>query len=92
MAKKDKMKEEVVEMTSEEARAARAAKHAALPKKSSEQEKREAFRLFWAQEKSRYGKDKGLESILWLHLKAMDMDSPEKFEAGILHFGLKKLN
>lgn len=33
MAKKDKMKE-VVEMTSEEAKAARAAKHAAIPKRT----------------------------------------------------------
>lgn len=91
MAKKDKMKEEV-EMTSEEAKAARAAAHAALPKKTSEQEKREAFRLFWAQEKYKYGKDKGLEPILWVHLKAINMESPDKFEAGILHFGLKKIS
>ena len=84
------MKEEV-EMTAEEAKAARAAKHAALPKKASEQEKREAFRLFWAHEKYNYGKEKNLEPILWVHLKAIDMASPDKFEAGISHFGLKKI-
>lgn len=90
MAKKELQKEEIKEMSIEEARAIRAAKHNALPKKSSEQEKRETFRLFWAQEKYRYGKDKGLEPILWLHLKAIKMDKPEDFKRGLEHFGLKE--
>lgn len=88
MAKREKKEE--VEMSIEEARALRAAKHNSLPKQTSEQEKRETFRLFWAQEKSRYGKDKGLEPILWLHLKAIKMDTPEKFKRGLEHFGLKE--
>ena len=91
MAKNDK-KQAVVEMTTEEAKALRASKHNALPKKSSEQELREAFRLFWAQEKANYGRDKDLEPVLWVHLKAIKMDSPEKFTAGISHFGLKKIS
>jgi len=89
MAKQDKKEE--VEMTAEEAKAARAAKHAALPKKTSEQEKREAFRLYWAQEKHKYGKEKNLEPVLWVHLLAMNMESPDMFEKGIAHFGLKKI-
>jgi hypothetical protein len=52
---------------------------------------REAFKLFWAQEKSKYGKSKDLEEILWCHLKAIKMDHPEKFEDGIAHFGFKKI-
>lgn len=93
MAKKqfNEQKEEVKEMSIEEARALRAAKHNALPKQSSEQEKRESFRLFWAQEKAKYGKEKNLEPILWLHLLAMNFDTPENFEKGIAHYGLKKI-
>lgn len=97
MAKKDRnekkeYKEEAVkEMTVEEARALRMARHNATVKEPSEQEKREEFRLFWAQEKSKYGKDKALESILWLHIKAMNMDTPDKFKRGLEHFGLKEI-
>ena len=91
MAKNDK-KQEVAEMTTEEARALRASKHNALPKKSSDLEKREAFRLFWAQEKYKYGKEKNLEPILWVHLKAIQMDSPEHFKKGLAHFGLKEIS
>ena len=88
MAKNDKKQED---MSVDEAKALRAAKHNALPKKSSDQEKREAFRLFWAQEKSNYGRDKDLEPVLWVHLKAINMDNPEQFHAGIQHFGLKQI-
>jgi len=91
MGKKEQ-KQEVVEMSVEEAKALRAAKHASIPKKSSESDNKEAFRLFWAKEKASYGKEKSLESVLWVHLKAIKMDSPEKFTAGISHFGLKKIS
>jgi len=60
------------------------------PRKLKEREKRESFRLFWTQNKRKYGKSKNLENIIWLHLKAIKMDEPEKFESGIAHFGLKK--
>lgn len=85
-------KEQIEEMTTEEAKAARAAKHAAIPKKPTDQEQREAFRIFWAQEKSKYGKDRKLEPVLWVHLKAIGMASPDKFNAGIQHFGLKQVS
>lgn len=88
MAKKEQNQEN---MSVEEARAFRAAKHAALPKKATEEEKREAFRVFWAQEKSNYGKDKKLEPFLWLHLQSMKMDTPDKFKAGLKHFGLQEV-
>ena len=91
MAKKEQ-KQEVMEMSADEARALRAAKHNSLPKKVSELEKREAFRLFWAQEKYKYGREKDLEPVLWVHLKAIKMDSPENFNAGISNFGLKKIS
>lgn len=93
MAKKDKaeLKEESGEMSLEEARAYRAALYKPEKAVLSEQDKREQFRLFWATEKYKYGKAKNLEQIIWLHLKASKLDEPEKFEAGLKHFGLQKV-
>lgn len=96
MAKKDrKMENEnsapVQEMTLEQAKAYRASLYKPEEKVLGESEKREQFRLFWATQKSLYGKGRELEEILWLHLKASKMDEPSQFEAGLKHFGLKKL-
>lgn len=93
MSKKNKEKgqSENKEMSLEEAKAYRASLYKPELKVLSEQEKREAFRLFWAQEKSKYGKKKELEEIIWLHLKSSKLDKPEDFEKGLSHFGLKKI-
>jgi hypothetical protein len=88
---KQEKKPEKKEMSLAEARAYRASLYKAQPVKLSDQEKREQFRIYWAENKSKYGKAKELESILWVHLKAVKLDDPEKFEAGIAHFGLKKI-
>ena len=61
------------------------------PRYKSESERREEFRLHWAKEKAKYGKAKDIEDILWLHLKAIKMDKLEKFDEGLKHFGLKKV-
>lgn len=86
-----KKKVEEKEMTLQEAKAYRAS----LAKKSSPDltaaQKREAFRIYWAQERSKYGQSKEIEQVLWIHLKAIKMDTPEKFEEGIKHFGYKKV-
>ena len=87
MAKKD-LKEE---MTLEESKAYRASLYKPVVKVLSDTEKREQFRIFWAQSRKKYGKARDLEQILWLHLKDTKHDELEKFEAGISHFGLKKL-
>jgi hypothetical protein len=79
------------DMTAEESRAYRASLYKPVKKILSSQEKREAFRLFWALQKAKYGKKKDLESILWLHLKSSKLDEPEQFEDGLRHFGLKKI-
>ena len=92
MAKKEKALKESEEMSIEEARKLRASMYKSSSKKKSEADKREAFRLFWAQEKAKYGRKSDIEQILWLHLKATNMDEPEKFESGIAHFGLKKVS
>lgn len=91
MAKKNQEKAPSREMSIEEARAYRASLAKPAEPALSEEQKREQFRLFWAQEKHKYGKSKDLESVLWLHLKATQMDEPAKFESGIAHFGLKKI-
>jgi hypothetical protein len=88
--KQDK-KEKAPEMSLEEAKAYRASKHVEQAPKLDSAEKREQFRLFWATNKYKYGKAKDLEGILWLHLKAVKLDDPKDFEAGLAHFGLKKI-
>lgn len=80
------------EMTLEQSKAYRAALYVAPPKRWSEEEKREAFRVFWASNKSKYGKAKGaIEKVLWLHLKTIKMDTPDSFSQGLANFGLKKV-
>lgn len=93
MAKKkvEQKLEGATEMTVAEARARRAALHKPKAPELTEEETREEFRKFWAQQKSKYGKSKDLEEILWLHIKAVKKASPEQFEEGVAHFGLKKV-
>jgi hypothetical protein len=79
------------DMSMEESRAYRASLAKPKEKVLSDSQKREEFRKFWALNKRQYGKAKDLEPILWEHIKASKMDSPEKFEAGLAHFGLKKV-
>lgn len=87
MAKKEPNKE----MSLEQAKEYRASLHITPVKVLTEKERREAFRLFWATEKAKYGKPKKLEAILWMHLKSSHMDEPAKFASGLAHFGLKKV-
>lgn len=82
---------EAKEMTLEEARAWRASLAKPEVKVLNDAEKREEFRKFWAEQKYKYGKAKDLEPILWAHLKATKHDEPAKFEDGLAHFGLKKI-
>lgn len=94
MAKKEskqELKGSSEEMTLAEARAYRAALHKPVIAELSLEQKREEFRKFWAQNRAKYNKSRDLEQVLWLHLKAVKMESPDKFEAGLAHFGLKKI-
>lgn len=79
------------DMTLEEAKALRASKHKVSAPVLTEQQKKEQFRLFWAQNRTKYGSDKSLEEILWIHLTAAKLNDPSKFEEGMQHFGLKKV-
>lgn len=90
MAKKES-KPQNLEMTLEEARAFRASLHKIVVKPLGQKEKRDAFKIFWAQNKRKYGMTNKLEEVLWLHLVATNNDSPEKFEDGLKNFGIKKV-
>lgn len=92
MAKDKKFnKSEAMEMSLEEAKAYRASLYKPQPKVLTEEQKRESFRVFWASNKSKYGRSKSVEKALWLHLKTIKMDSPEQFAQGLDNFGLKKV-
>lgn len=80
-----------IQMTLEEAKAYRASLYKPIPKPLNEAQKREAFRIFWVSNKSKYGRSKSLERALWLHLKTIGMNSPENFAEGLANFGLKKV-
>lgn len=91
MAKEKKAQQSNTEMTLEEAKAYRASLYKPIIRALSEIEKKEAFRIFWASNKAKYGKNKSLEKALWLHLKSIEMTSPEQFVQGLDNFGLKKV-
>lgn len=63
----------------------------AKPKAEKAEDNRQKFSEFWAREKRVYGKEKDLEQVLWLHLKAINHDKPSLFQKGIANFGLKKV-
>jgi len=95
MAKRDYSQEESsadqsIEMSLEEAKAYRASLYKEKDTVLSESDKREAFRKFWALNKSRYGKTKDIESVLWVHLEASGFSDPAKFLEGLEHFGLMR--
>lgn len=92
MSKNDFKKQDAKpkELSIEEAKKLRASLYAPQEKQLSLEERREAFRVFWAQAKGGYRQSKELEQVLWLHLKAINKDHPRDFEAGLEHFGLKK--
>jgi hypothetical protein len=56
----------------------------------TEQEKKEAFKAYWARSRKLFNKEKEIEDVLWAHLKAIGCDSEELFDEGIANFGLKK--
>ena len=78
-------------MTTEEAIALRAARYKNIPKPLTEKEKRQAFKIYWTENKKKYGMTGKLEEVLWLHLVSTKNDSPENFDAGLKNFGIKKV-
>ena len=90
MAKRDFV-EKQEEMSLAEAKAYRASLYKLVERVLQDHERREQFRLFWAENRTKYGKQKNLEEVLWIHLKSAKLDDPKKFEEGLAHFGLKKV-
>lgn len=90
MAKKEAKENQ--QMTLEEAKAFRSSLYKPENLTLSEQQKREQFRIFWAENRNQYGRPKSLENVLWIHLKSAKFDDPKNFEEGLRHFGLKKVS
>jgi hypothetical protein len=78
-------------MTLEEAKAFRASLAKTTTKPLNQKQKRDAFKVYWTQNKKKYGMTGKLEHVLWLHLVATQNDSPANFEAGLKNFGIKKV-
>jgi hypothetical protein len=91
MESKPQTAAQAISMSLEEAKAYRASLYKPQVKVLTEAQRREAFRIFWAGNKKKYGSSKYLEHALWMHLKAIGMDSPEQFHEGLFNFGLKKV-
>jgi hypothetical protein len=93
MAKKQSMAQpQSPDMTLEEAKAYRASLHKeSAPKSLTAKQKRDAFKIYWVQNKKKYGMSNKLEQVLWLHLVSTSNDSPENFDKGLAHFGIKKV-
>lgn len=89
---KEQTNKESGKMTLEEAKALRMSKAKKKELPLTLEQKREKFRTFWSQNRSKYGREKELEQVLWLHLKAINKIEPQDFEEGLAHFGLKKGN
>ena len=83
-------KAENIQEKLENARQAQIAQSNQATDSLTEQEKKEAFRAYWAISRKLYNKEKDVEDILWAHLKAIDCDSEELFDEGVADFGLKK--
>lgn len=78
-------------MTMEEAKAFRASLAKPGNKPMNLKQKRDAFKVYWTQNKKKYGMTGKLEHVLWLHLVATKNDEPANFEAGLKNFGIKKV-
>jgi hypothetical protein len=58
-----------------------------------EVKRRQSFQEYWTSARRSFGRpERELEDILWAHLKAIKCDVPSKFEEGVAHFGLRKIN
>jgi len=91
MARERIREESKEEMSLEESKAYRASLAKSVVKDLSQKEKRDAFKVYWSQNKKKYGMTNKLEEILWLHLVSIKNDSPDKFDAGLKNFGIKKV-
>jgi hypothetical protein len=94
MSKKKTRDEQIEDVQSKldasrQARIELAAKRAAS-KGDKSQNNYIAFQEWWAVNRKAYNRAKDLEEVIWAHLKAIGSNSPEKFEDGVAHFGLKK--
>jgi len=79
------------EMSLEESKAYRASLYKEVKKTLTQKQKRDAFKIYWTENKKKYGMTGKLEQVLWLHLVSTGNDSPENFAKGLQNFGIKKV-
>jgi hypothetical protein len=51
---------------------------------------RQAFHKYFIKVKNKANLKPEMEGVLWKHLKATGNDTPDKFDAGLAHFGILK--
>ena len=92
MATKKDKKTTDIQKKLEEARKLRLeqAKNIAISKVDESKNYKEEWDLFWVKNRKSYSETKELGEIIWLHLKAIKHDKPEKFIEGIKNFGINK--
>jgi Holliday junction resolvase RusA-like endonuclease len=86
MAKQEK-KEEVQGPTPAEMR--RASHEARNGKQIAIEDSREEFRKYFVELKRKLKLAPEIENVIWLHLKAVNMATKDKFNEGVTHFGYK---
>ena len=92
MAKKSREDQiEDVKAILDEARQKRIELAAKLEQKKEKQDHYSEFQDWWNLNKNSFQKSKDFEQILWLHLKAIKCDTPDKFLQGVENFGLKRV-
>ena len=80
-------------MTLEEAKAWRASlAKPASAKPLSQKQKRDAFKVYWTQNKKKYGMTGKLEHVLWLHLVAPKTTNQLILKLDLKISALKKFN
>lgn len=67
----------------------RKAIHESKKAKKDFEDSREEFRKYFVGLKRKLNLQPELEQVIWLHLKAVNMATKEKFNEGVTHFGYK---
>ena len=84
MAKEQK---QAAELSGKEMR--KAAHEAKMAENISFEDSREEFRKYFVELKRKLNLAPEIENVIWLHLKATNMNVKDKFNEGVNHFGYK---
>jgi hypothetical protein len=67
----------------------KAAHEAKMTQVAAIEDSREEFRKYFVALKRQLKLAPELENVIWLHLKAINMDKKDQFNDGVRHFGYK---